>query len=182
MEISFRVKYQGAVPSQHGMTQREFNDLVREAWYHVGKYWMTHFRAKHFTKAGAREYRYAPRVGEGESGKRFWRSYTGRKQKTLGHTDPLVYSGDSRRSTQTARVTATATTNKSQCRVTMNAPNLNYPGKKRRDGRPGIDLRDEMTRISPAEWAELVKQHDKKMDELLGSFGKETEIFYAKAA
>ena len=60
--------------------------------------WHTRYLPKHFTKAGAREYRYRKRSGEpGTKGaKNVEKSYTGQKRREMGHTIPLVYTGLSR--------------------------------------------------------------------------------------
>lgn len=160
-QIGFEIDYHGAVPGSLQMGQREFNDLRRAAWFSTGKYWMQHFRAKHFTKAGAAEYQYSPRKGEtgNTHPKGFWASYTRRKQRDKGHTLPLVWTGESRRRTRRARITARATSTKSHCRIAMNAPTLN-----RRHKDSDIRMWDEMTRVSPREIYILLRHYERFID------------------
>lgn len=166
--IEFKVSYHGAVPSELGLSQRKFNDIKRNAWYHVGKYWMAHFRRKHFTHAGAREYGYLPRKGQAGNThpKGFWASYCGQKQKQKGHTLPLVWSGESREKSKAARIHATATAKKSRCRIVLNVPTLNY-----KNPHSQIDMRAEMTRISEREMQILAKEYEKHIDMQLQMFG-----------
>jgi len=92
----FEIKHKGAVPGSANLTQKIFNELIRESWEDVGDYWHENFLDKHFTPAGADEYGYAPRSGEtgNPHPKGFWASYSGRKQKYLHHKNPLVFAGD----------------------------------------------------------------------------------------
>src|SRR5574340_797078 len=125
MLASFQIRYQGPVPGSLNLTQRQFNDLVREAWLETGEYWWNHFLPKHFTHEGAREYGYLPRSGEaGTPGARhFWTSYSGRKQREEGHTLPLVFAGRMRGEATTMRsVRAEVTSGKSTCHVVFNVP------------------------------------------------------------
>ena len=128
--------------------QREWNNVMRDGFRELGLYWMANFRAKHFTNAGAAEYGYAPRQGDaGRLGTHgFKRSYQGRKLRAKGHTRPLTWSGDTEKKTRTARVVAFSTSKESRVEIRINAPTLNLK-------RPGsaINMREEMTRISPAE-------------------------------
>ncbi len=149
------IKYKGAVPDSRVFSVRAMNEVKRKAWLKVGRYWHEHFREKHFTHEGAAEYHYTPRSGEqsGLSTKQFFRSYTGRKQRYKGHTLPLVWSGDPglRAMSRIASITATATSTRSGCRIALpqaNKANFKNPYSQ-------IDMRDELTRVSPAEGAVL---------------------------
>lgn len=84
------IRWEGASPK--GM-KRQMNNILRDAYLELAKYWHREMLPKHFTLQGAREYGYAKRKGEGTSGKAFWRSYTGQKKKHRGHVLPLVWSG-----------------------------------------------------------------------------------------
>ncbi len=142
-EIKLKVTYTGAIPGVT-MKQREWNEIQRGVWAGVGRYWHTELRPKHFTRAGAAEYGYQPRTAD----------YQRRKARQFGHQDPLVFTGESRRRTRTARIVPFATATRVGVRVRMNAPNLNY--------RPQPDapnLREELTTISNAEGAVLGRLH-----------------------
>ena len=85
----------GATP---GLMKREWNAVVKTSWGELGTYWHSRLREKHFTTAGAKEYKYTPRKGEPGSGWQgnFWGSYTGRKIRAFGHRRPLEHSGESK--------------------------------------------------------------------------------------
>jgi hypothetical protein len=139
----------GPVPS---LLARELNNCHRDAMSWAGTFWHQNFREKHFTNAASREYGYHPREGEGgrpgEHG--FRRTYTGRKLNKFNHTRPLEWSGESRKRTRTPRIVATATKGEAKVRVVMNAPGLN----RRYSGSP-IDMRKELTTVSPPEGEQI---------------------------
>jgi len=168
-----QITYSGPVPGSQNMRQREWNNVVREAWRQVGLYWVNTYRPKHFTVAGAKEYGYDPRKGErGNLGpKGFKRSYTGRKLAKWGHTRPLVWSGRSEQATRAARIHATATRNKSGVEIFMNAPTLNL-----KNPHSQINMRAEMTRISPRETVELVRLHRRTSEALLRAIKTKTTV------
>jgi len=124
------------------------NSLMRSCWYNLGTMWVREFRPKHFTEAGAREYGYAPRVGERGrmSRKAFGKTYTGYKLRKFGHVNPLEYTGESEERTKAANIIAVATKERGGVTIKMNAPALNF----RRKGSP-IDMRREMTELSENE-------------------------------
>ena len=139
--INFNVQISGVVPGAT-LTDDRLKNILKEAWYDPGKEWHENLRPKHFTKEGEREYGYEPRSGEesGQSGKAFWRSYTGRKLKKFGHTLPLVYSGDLRDRSRVARIE----NNPTGVKVVLtraNKANFHNPHSN-------IDMRAELTRIS----------------------------------
>ncbi len=144
MQCFFKITETG--PTPRGMV-RQIGGILRDVYLAMGMMWAADFRDKHFTKPGAQEYRYTARKGEGLSGKAFWKSYTGQKQKRTGQTEPLVYTGQSR---ERCRHPAIRATSKS-VRVTMNAPTLNLRPKNSR-----IDMRAEMTTISEFEQNALI--------------------------
>jgi len=153
-EIGLKVKYTGAIPGVT-MSQREWNEIQRGVWQGVGRYWHVHFRPKHFTRAGAQEYGYQPRTA----------GYQRRKAKQKHHQDPLVFTGESRRRTRSARIVPFATSRRVGVRVRMSAPNLNY-----RRNAHAPDLAAEMTAISQAEGAELARLHRRGTEAGLRTF------------
>ncbi len=158
MLLYFKVRYEGAVPGSVNLRKRTFNRIKKDAWEAVGKYWHKHLRPKHFTRAGAREYNYAPRKGQSGNPhpKGFWASYTGQKHRKKHHRLPLVYSGELRSMARQARISATS----KGVRVALSRAqkaNLRHPKSK-------INMADELTRVSPAEIKKLIQVHEKYMD------------------
>ncbi len=146
--IRIDVQFTGTVPR---FQRREWGKVKKTGFEAIARSWHQKMRTKHFTPAGAREYRYSPRDGErGTKGARFFdRSYTGRKLKRHGHTLPLVFSGVSRRLSQLRNISATS----KGAKVRMNVPQLNRArrpaGKK--------SLREELTTVSDREKGTLTR-------------------------
>ena len=94
--LSCDVKYAGSmITSSVYYSQSAWRAAIKDVWGKVGWHLFENFVGKHFTKPGADEYRdgnmsepsgpvYQARSGEGESGRAFWKSYNGRKQKQTG--------------------------------------------------------------------------------------------------
>ncbi len=164
MSFLISVKYTGAEPK---IARRAFNNLLKVAYKAIGKMWHRLFRKKHFTKAGAREYRYTPRSGESGRfhGKQFKRSYLGQKLTKRGHSRPMIWSGKTKRRSAQLRVFAT----KNSVRVTMaGIVHLNRYRPKKKSGLI-INLTDEMTRVSRAEARQLTFELRRRMAILLSS-------------
>ena len=150
--ISCKMVYYGAVPGTVNLNQERFNALLRMAWYATGEYWAIHFRPKHFTEAGGREYGYRKRTPK----------YQKSKQRQYGHQDPLVYSGVSKLLSNFYNVKAT----KNRVRVTM-------PQVRTLNRRPHMVA--EMSTISAYELAKLVDVHTDYMAMLLSKITTRTE-------
>lgn len=75
--------------------RRQFVEASRPSWDEVGLQFHLEMRPKRFTHAHATEAGYTPRTAK----------YTRQKFKKFGHTYPLVWSGEVRRLTATARIT-----------------------------------------------------------------------------
>jgi hypothetical protein len=149
--IAIKVHYEGDVP---GLAKRWLNEVKKRAYAVMGRYWHQHFLEKHFTKAGAQEYGYAKRAGEGEVGKAFWSSYTGRKQKKWGHTLALVYSGASRSRARQMDVRATS----KGVNIVLHAPALNYKNEYM-----GMNMSEEIRTITSSEADRLAEAFDAEM-------------------
>lgn len=150
----WKIKYIGPVPGIT-LTQREMLAIIRDSWYEVGVHWHRTQRPKHFTRAGAREYGYAPRKGEpgNPHPKGFWASYMGRKQREAKHQRPLEYSGELKNLSRVRRILTSATGDKSRLRIQMPSArkaNLRNPHSK-------IDMRAELTTVSEREAKEDVR-------------------------
>lgn len=149
-----------------GQKLKEVNAASTKALMAMGKYWHEKFRAKHFTKEGAREYGYKPRDGEAVAGGGIsvWRkarnlaygrrlgrkrvrmvlTYTGRKRKKFGHDLPLVLTGKLRQMTRSATFRAT----KGRATVKMMGPPYMYKYNK---NQKQPDKYRELTTVSPRE-------------------------------
>lgn len=151
MTLDVNITERGATPR---LMARQANSVHRVAAIDLAHFWHDHYVRKHFTQAGATEYGYTPRRGQsgnlGPEG--FNRSYTGQKLRIKGHTRPLVWSGASYLFVIASRnnVTATATRGNATARLRMNAPALNFKNPRSR-----IDMRAELTTVSPREHQEM---------------------------
>lgn len=149
MFIDFRLELKGWCAvwrAGPGVTARTLNAMMADGFGASLRMWHQRFRHKHFTHAGASEYGYLPRKGEGGIGR--WRgSYTERKLRKFGHTYPLVYSGTTRRLSAITRITTSGKGGK----ASYNLPTLNL---RPRGGR--INMRAEFQRISPREEVDMV--------------------------
>lgn len=158
------IRYVGLIFRPGDQTLRDWNDLRRAAWDEIGEEWRDAMRPKHFTHAGAKEYGFLPRSGEQSGiGAKFWRSYTGKKQRKFHHTLPLVWSGELRDLSRVTRIQSHATSSDSGTRVVMpmaNKANFRNPHSK-------IDLRDELTRVSDPESAQLTSHLGHKIEQKL---------------
>ena len=140
--IGFILRYRGAVPRA---MRKEFRTVLKSAYHSVGTLWHARMRPKHFTPAGAQEYRYTRRWGE----------YTRRKERQHGHRNPLMFTGQSRLFTRLRDVRATS----KGVRVVMRAGNLLL-----RPPDSDIDKADELTRISRADEREMARAFQKSID------------------
>lgn len=156
------IEIREAGPTPRGM-KRAVGNAFKEAYDVTGRHWQQTMLPKHFTRAGAREYGYTPRKGEQSgTGKGFWRTYTGRKQKYLGHTRPLVYSGASETLAMRGIVRAT----RKQAVVPIPAPTLNY-----KPPRSSINMRQEVTTVSDREIPDLVRVFEQELHRRLEAVG-----------
>jgi len=187
MEVSCEVKYRiggisagiadGSIVSQ---TVAGWNRALKETWNAIGWHLFEKWVQKHFTKAGADEYRssnvagngpvYQARSGEGESGRAFWKSYNGRKQKKYGQQLAMVFSGNTRDGAKRATIYAT---NRGVRVALPGCVHLNQyrpPVKKHgpHAGEPSIDLRGDLLAISQRESEEVVAMHERLMVDRFG--------------
>jgi len=141
------------------LAARELRKYLREVWRMAGERWHQTMRPQHFTRAGARKYGYLPRAGErGNERRNFRSSYTGRKLRRFGHTNPLVYTGLSMALTRPRDVRATA----KGVRVVMNSPGFN-----RRNPRSRINMREELTRVTEEEANLLARLMEERLVQML---------------
>ena len=95
-------------------------------------------------------------LGEG-----FKQSYQGRKLLLVGHTRPLVFSGESEALTRIRNVRSTS--GGSQVVMRANKLNLKNPHSE-------IDMREEATRISNREVPQLVDSGERVLDRGINAF------------
>lgn len=119
------------------------NRAVKSSLSAAALAWHQRYYEGHFTAAGGAQYGYFQRKGEGQprDSKAFRRSYAGRKLRKFGHGDPLKFSGDAYRRGKVAIVRATS----KQAKVVLPSK-FNWKHPKSR-----IVMRDELTRVLPAE-------------------------------
>lgn len=132
--LTFTAVERGLTPK---VAQRKQNDIAANAAIEIGRYWHSHFRLKHFTQEGGKEYGYAPRNVR----------YMIVKARTYGHRDPLVFTGLSRALSNLQDVRRVrAVRGEAVAKVVLHTPALNLIPKGGH-----INLRDEMTRTSQRE-------------------------------
>lgn len=148
-----KVRERGATP---GILAKEWRAIAKTAWRETGIVFHQSFLPKRFTHEGARLLGYTRRKGELLKGtKRYWRTYTGRKEKKFGHTLPLVYSGESRQLARIRDVRATS----NGAKVVLNARKLNFKHPK-----STIRMNEEIRRVAPVEAEKLSVFHDIHLD------------------
>lgn len=107
--IKFLLIETGAVP---GVAKRAIPKVLKTAWLNAVKYWHSVLRKKHFTTAGAREYRYREPSDK----------YLLKKLNKKGHDNPLVWSGRGQEATRLGKLNST----KSRGIVRMDARVFNF--------------------------------------------------------
>lgn len=103
------------------------------------------FMRMHFEPIAFSRYGYKPRKGTGLSGKRFWASYSGRKQKQKRHQLPLVWSGTSRDLALVSPGKDVRATRK-EGRLVQHARGLN-----RRNPASDVCMHEEIKTVAPSE-------------------------------
>ncbi len=164
MAIEIEVTYSGAVPGSPNLTPKAWKELLKAAGHAVGRHWIDEMLPRHFESGASRRYNYAPRQGEQKGlGNRWWRTYTGQKQKKYHHTLPLVLTGELRASApRGARV-----------EVTTQHIRVRLPGARGMNRLPA-EMRDELTRVTPAEGLALSVFFDNWINRRLRAIQKRT--------
>ena len=152
--FSLQFKYTGFPPGK-----RKYNTAVKTVLAQTARNWHQFFYERHFTHAGAADYGYYQRKGEGmdQGAKRYSSSYTGRKKKKFGHTLPLRFSSTGYRLGKVAKISATSTMGRAILPTIFN-----FKHSKSR-----IRMRDELTRVLPREADHLRRLADAEMARLL---------------
>lgn len=129
-----------------GATTRVVRWWMEDAYLATLRRWHGEMRPKHFRESARSEYHYERRTPKYEKSKR----------RSVGHTRPLVYSGDSERATQRARYTLTGRSGK----LSMDAGNLAFSPKKPRR----VSMREELTMTTARERVILGRTFERVMD------------------
>jgi hypothetical protein len=136
MDLVFTIRYRGTI---HRGNRSRINDILRDEYAEMGTWWWRNYRPKHFTRAGAIEYGYTPRTAR----------YETRKRRKFGHTNPLVWTGESKAASQNARIQATA----KNVKVVMQMPRLNWRSRP-----TAPDMARDMRTVSEREKQVLVRR------------------------
>ena len=154
--FSLELRYTGFPPSK-----RDYNNAVKEVLAETALRWHERFFEDHFTEAGAAKYGYLKRKGENQRGqKSFKNSYVARKISKLGSNRPLYFSGEAYRESKVPNVRSTS----KESRVILSRI-FNWKHKKSQ-----IQMRDEVTRVLPAEQAELIEYTGRRLDQKIAAF------------
>ncbi|KKN53085.1 hypothetical protein LCGC14_0605970 [marine sediment metagenome] len=140
-----------------GATTRLVRWWMEDAYLATLRRWHGEMRPKHFRESARSEYHYERRTRAYEKGKR----------RHVGHTRPLVYSGESERATQRVRYTLTGRSGK----LSMDAGNLSFSPKKQKHEKSSsapkqrrISMRQELTMTTARERTVLGRTFDRVMD------------------
>lgn len=145
----FEVRDRGATP--RGM-RKVMNAVTKETWFETGIEFHSQFSDARFTHAHASKAGYAPRS----------KNYERRKLKKFGHTNPLEFSGTTRRLVRTASVTSTS-----------KGANVRYPGARAfnfKNPKMQANMVQEFTKVLPEEANELASFFDRSLDRKLNAY------------
>lgn len=123
----------------------------KEAWFQVGVLFHAEMSDRRFTHAHASQAGYAKRSAK----------YTIRKLRRFGHTNPLEFSGRTRRMVRTANITSTG-----------NGAAVRYPGARVfnfRNPKSQVNAVVEFTTVTQAEADVLARKFDQVLDAKLNA-------------
>lgn len=165
--------YLSVIITDRGVTprglRRAFNTASKQAWEETGNYFHEHYRDERFTPEHAEAAGYLKRKGQLQppGSKAFRKSYYGRKLNSdrgggVGKANPLVSSGETRRSVATQyNITAT----RHGARIAYaGARKLNY-----RHPASQIRMNQEFRRLLESERVQLGRTYDTALDRLLAA-------------
>lgn len=141
--------------------QRAFDKSVRVALTEASAHWRDRYLPRHFKRTAFYEYAYAPRS----------KKYDLRKQRKFGHTDPLVLTGESKRTIMgTPRDPKIRRDGQRMvARIVFNAPKHFFQYNKS-GGRKFIDKAAELLTISLRELRVLANVMDRAMTKTMNGF------------
>lgn len=136
------------------VSKKTWNEAMKATYYAGAEHWHDRFLARHFTVQGARLYGYARRS----------RKYAAAKRSQKGHSDPLVWSGDSRDQAKDKKIRSTRTGGK----AVVNAPTLNRAPRKGRR----FKMSEEVTRRTENETRSIIAVMRKRLEAALKDAAK----------
>lgn len=151
------------------LKKRDYNRIRSQAYSAAGTLWHQRFSRKHFTHAGARKYGYTKRKGQefAFGSKAFRRSYTGRKWRKFRHTNPLQYTGESKRIV--AGQTKVKATRRGAVKASVIMPARTF---NRRPAGSMINMRIEMTTVATDETRQMGTKVEQVMVRGIKNFPK----------
>lgn len=164
MPLAIEVQLDGI----EGLPKRRVNNVLKRANISTGKHFRRNFLKHRFTQQGGRRLNFTPRSGELRVGlpkAKSPNSYAGRKLRKLGHSDPLVFSGEGKRIALNGPQIVHAT--KDTIRIPLPRKyNFRNPNSR-------VNMSDEIRRVSNREAVALSKflaaQIDREFARELGS-------------
>lgn len=155
LPIKFEIRERGAVPRK---LKKATNAATKESWFDTGLHFHSNMSDDRFTHRHATLAGFATRT----------KAYTSRKLKKFGHTNPLEYTGRTRRVVRTVNIT---TTSKGATLRYGGANTLNFSNPKARNK---INMADEFRRVIQPEVIQLVDVFDRGLDRRLAAFQEST--------
>lgn len=151
-----------------GLKPSQVRAAARAAMKSVGDQWIKKFLPRHFNQRATARYGYTLRDPYYRRRKRRRQQING--VRSIGEDKPLVWSGQSRERAKAARTDAKApSSTRAYADIVINAPALNF---RYQDSR--INMREEATRVLPAEAEELAALFVKTIDRELTRIGRAT--------
>lgn len=144
-----------------------FRDIGRQAIEASVRYWWEHYLPLHFEQSAHFRYGYLARNSKYNNAKLRRATWQDSEGKALGEVKPLVFTGRSRdRALSSPNIRAKAPTfERYEGSAIINAPAFNFGSGKR------INMRDEVTRLHPAEASMLDKIFTRAWNKLLRTAG-----------
>lgn len=133
------------------------NKMMKRTWRDVGNEWHQKFRRSHFTQSAFSKYGYKPRS----------KRYNRFKRRISGHTLPLVFTGTSRRLSESKTIRAT----KKNVTVSMPIRVFNFSRKGSK-----VDKRREMTTVASSEVRKLNNNATRNLERRYRRYQRKTEL------
>lgn len=157
--VKFEIRERGATPRK---LLRATNKAIRESWFETGLHFHREMSDDRFT------HRHATLAGYQKRS----RNYERTKLKKFGHTNPLEFTGRTRRLSRNANIVATNRDGGSGVEVRYGGLNtLNFRNPKARNP---IDMASEFRRINESERTTLASVFDRALDHRLAAFQEST--------
>ncbi|MBE3123291.1 MAG: hypothetical protein IMZ55_00655 [Acidobacteria bacterium] len=166
------MKITGLLASGDGAKiSRDVREIIAAAMGDAVGFWHDTFREKHFTLAGAREYHYKPRAGQqgGLGQKAYRQSYWGRKKDKR----PLVASGTGEQMTRLKVIQQSGGRRNPWAKVILRAPVFNLKNPK-----SAIDMREELTTVSPPEMEQMTRVAEFSLQRRLDAINQSSRVTF----